>query len=140
MTEEDLEEITKEWSTNLLVLADPAELSDIDIPEAAQNTLGPSKTKKTTKMKKDEEIQDIDNKSIRTTSISPKQEGNDEEFEQRLEDEEDTLKKRKVSPLKPSSRKKPGTLVTKMKTMLTPDDFNFLLNTMNEAIEEITEK
>jgi hypothetical protein len=27
-----------------------------------------------------------------------------------------------------------------MKTMLTPDEFNFLLATMNEAIEEITEK
>jgi hypothetical protein len=40
LTEEDLEEITKEWSADLLVSADPSELSDIDSPEAAQNTLG----------------------------------------------------------------------------------------------------
>jgi hypothetical protein len=35
MTEEDLEEITKEWSTDLLVSVDPAEISDTDNPEAA---------------------------------------------------------------------------------------------------------
>jgi hypothetical protein len=140
LTEEDLEEITKEWSTDLLVSADPIELSNIDSPEAAQDTPGPSKMKKTMKTKKDEEIQDIDNRSVRTASISPEQEGNDEEVKQRPEDEEDSSKKRKVSPLKPSSQKKPRTPVTKMKTTLTPDDFSFLLTTMNEAIEEITEK
>jgi hypothetical protein len=30
LTKEDLEEITKEWSTDLLITADPAEVSDID--------------------------------------------------------------------------------------------------------------
>jgi hypothetical protein len=30
LTEEYLEEITKEWSVDLLVLADPAEISDVD--------------------------------------------------------------------------------------------------------------
>jgi hypothetical protein len=28
--EDELEEITKEWSTNLLVPTDPAEMSDVD--------------------------------------------------------------------------------------------------------------
>jgi hypothetical protein len=46
MTEEDLEEITKEWSMDLLVPTDPTEISDIDSPRTAQDTLGPSKTKK----------------------------------------------------------------------------------------------
>jgi hypothetical protein len=46
LTEEDLEEITKEWSVDLLVSADPAEMSDIDSPRTAQDTPGPSKTKK----------------------------------------------------------------------------------------------
>jgi hypothetical protein len=32
LTEEDLEEITKEWSANLLIPANPAEISDIDNP------------------------------------------------------------------------------------------------------------
>jgi hypothetical protein len=34
MTEEDLEEITKEWSTYLLIIAYLVEVSDIDSPEA----------------------------------------------------------------------------------------------------------
>ena len=32
LIEEDLEEITKEWSANLLIPANPAEISDIDNP------------------------------------------------------------------------------------------------------------
>jgi hypothetical protein len=30
MIEEDLEEITKDWSVDLLILADPMEMSNID--------------------------------------------------------------------------------------------------------------
>jgi hypothetical protein len=33
LTEEDLDEITKNWSTNLLIPADLAEISDIDSPK-----------------------------------------------------------------------------------------------------------
>jgi hypothetical protein len=40
----------------LLVLEDLAEMSDIDNPDVAQDTPGPSKTKKTKKMKKVEEV------------------------------------------------------------------------------------
>jgi hypothetical protein len=47
LTEEDLEEITKEWSANLLIPADPMEISDIDNPEAMQDTPKPSNTKNT---------------------------------------------------------------------------------------------
>jgi hypothetical protein len=32
LTEEELEEITKEWLMDLLIPADPAEISDIDNP------------------------------------------------------------------------------------------------------------
>jgi hypothetical protein len=53
LIEEDLEEITKEWLVDLLVAADIADISDINSPEAAQDTPGPSKTKK---MKKPEEV------------------------------------------------------------------------------------
>jgi hypothetical protein len=35
LMEEDLEEITKEWFTDLLIPSHPVEMSDIDIPEAA---------------------------------------------------------------------------------------------------------
>jgi hypothetical protein len=56
LTKEDLEEITKEWSTNLLVSTNLAEMFDINSPEDAQDTPGPSKTKKTQKTKKVEEV------------------------------------------------------------------------------------
>jgi hypothetical protein len=79
MTEEYLEEITKEWSVDLLVSADPTEMSDIDSPGTAQDTLGPSKTKKAKTTKKTEEVQDVDSLFVRMTSITLDEEGDDEE-------------------------------------------------------------
>jgi hypothetical protein len=132
---------------NLLVPTDPIEMSNIDSPETAQDTLGPSKTKKEKSTKKTEELEDVDSLSIRMDSITPDEVGDDEEGTetQRVEvplpqDEEDSLKKRKVSPLKSSSRKKPRTPVTKMKTTLMLDDFDFIVTMVNDASKEIIEK
>jgi hypothetical protein len=50
------------------------------------------------------------------------------------------MKKRKGSPLKPSSRKKSRTPVTKMQTTLTLDDFNFIIAALNDASLKIVEK
>jgi hypothetical protein len=50
------------------------------------------------------------------------------------------LKKRKGSPLKPSSWKKLKATMTNMKTILTSDDFNFLIETLQDASLEIAEK
>jgi hypothetical protein len=75
LTEEDLEDITKDWLVNLLILADPVEISDIDNPKTAQDTPGPSKTKKT------KEFQELDNASMKTASISPEQGGDREELD-----------------------------------------------------------
>ena len=63
LVEEDLEEITKDWSMNLLILAHPVEISDIDNPETTQHTPGPSGAKKT------EEVHRIDSASEKTASI-----------------------------------------------------------------------
>ena len=82
MTEEDLEEITKEWSTNLLVSTDPVEISDIDSPGTTQDTPRPSKTQKTKNMKKAEEVQDIDSLSVRTDSITLDQGGEGDDLEE----------------------------------------------------------
>jgi hypothetical protein len=141
LTEEDLEEITKEWSVDLLVPADPVDISNIDSPEDTQDTPGPSKMKKTMKTKvtkKTEEVQDVDNYSIKIASVTPNQEGNNddlEEVEQHPEEEVEYPKKRKGSPLKSSSKKKAKATMNKMKTTLNHDDFNFLLATLNEAKE-----
>jgi len=67
---------------DLLSLADPLEISDIDSPENAQDTPRPSRTKMT------EEVQDLDIASMNTSSISLEQgddgeEFNDKEVEQR---------------------------------------------------------
>jgi hypothetical protein len=104
-----------------------------------QDTPGPSKTKKT------EEVHDLDSASMKTASISPEQGGddaelNDTEVEQQQGDEVDPLKKRKGSPLKPSSRKKSKATMMKMQTVLTSDDFDFLVAALNDASLEIAEK
>jgi hypothetical protein len=48
LIEEDLEEITKDWSEDLLIPTDPAEMFDLDSLETVhkeQDTPGPSKMK-----------------------------------------------------------------------------------------------
>jgi hypothetical protein len=149
MIEEDLEEITKEWLSNLLTSVDPVEISDIDSLEAAQDTPGPSRTKKTKETNNPEEVQDIDSISVRTASITQDEEGYEEEGakseQQQVEvpppmDEADSSKKRKVSALNSSSRKKPRTLVTKMQISLTLDDFDFIIAAVNDASKEIIVK
>jgi hypothetical protein len=139
LMEEDLEEITKEWSANLLIPTNPTEISDIDIPETTLDTPRPSRTKKT------KEVQGLDSASVNTTSISPEKGGDgkeldDKEVEQKQGDEVDPLKKRKGSPPKPSSRKKSKASMTKMQTVLTSDDFDFLIAALNDASMEIAEK
>jgi hypothetical protein len=69
MIKEDLEEITKDWLTDLLVLAYPTKISDIDSPETTSDTPRPSKIKKT------KEVHDLDNASVKTSSISVEQGG-----------------------------------------------------------------
>jgi hypothetical protein len=139
LTEEDLEEITKEWSVDLLVPTDPAEISDINSPETGQDTPKPSEAKKT------EEVQELDITSVKTDSISLEQGGDgeelgDKEVEQRQGDEVDPLKKRKGLPSKPSSQKKAKATMTNMQTVLTSDDFEFLIASLQDASLEIAEK
>jgi hypothetical protein len=74
LTEEDIEDITKEWSADLLIPTNPVELSDIDSPEIVPDTPGPSK------MTKPEEVHDVGSASVRTASISPDEEGDGEEI------------------------------------------------------------
>jgi hypothetical protein len=79
--------------------------------------------------------------------VSPDRVGDDEvEAEQKPgevtppRDEVDPLKKRKVSPPKPSSWKKSKSTMTKMQTVLTSDDFDFNISALNDASLEIAKK
>jgi hypothetical protein len=77
LTEEELEEITKEWSVDLLIPTNLTDIYDIDSPEdidKEHNTPGTSRQKKT------EEVQ-----NLKTTLVSPNGGGDDEvEAEQKL--------------------------------------------------------
>jgi hypothetical protein len=66
LMEEELEDIKKDWSVDLLIPVYPREISDIDSPETAQDTPGPSRTKKI------EEVQELDSAFVNIASISPK--------------------------------------------------------------------
>jgi hypothetical protein len=82
---------------------------------------------------------------VKTASVSPDQGGDgeelyDKEVEQKQGDKVDTLKKRKGSPPKPFSWKKSKAFMTNMQTVLTSDNFDFLIASLNDASLEIEEK
>jgi hypothetical protein len=148
--EDDFEEITKDWSADLLIPIEPTEMSNPDSPETMHKE---HDTPKPSRRKKAEEVQDLNSTSGKTASVSPDRGGDDEveeingkEDEQKQgevrppRDETDPMKKRKFSPLKPSSRKKSRATVTKMQTVLTTDDFGFIIAALNNASQEIVEK
>jgi hypothetical protein len=139
-----MEEITEEWFANLLIPANPVEIFDLDSPK---DTHKEQNTPRTSRRKKTEEVQNLSSTSGKTTSVSIDQGGDDEvEVEHKLgkvtppKDEIDPQKKRKVSSLKPSSRKKLKATMTKMQTVLTSDDFDFIIAALNDASLEIAEK
>jgi hypothetical protein len=70
LTEEDLEEITKEWSVDLLIPTNPADISDLDSPKDTH--------KERNTPKKIEEVQNLSSTSRKTTSVSLDRGGDDE--------------------------------------------------------------
>ena len=127
---------------DLLIPKDPMEMSDLDSTEATHDTPGPSKIKKT------EEVHDLDSASMKTASISVDKGGDGREIdgaevEQNKgevtlpRDKEDPSKKRKVSPPKPSSRKKSKTSMTKMQTTFV-GHYNFLINSNNQVKHKLS--
>jgi hypothetical protein len=124
LTEEDLDEITKDWSADLLIPADPTEMSDPELIGSSEATHKEHDTPGTSRRKKTEEVQNLSSASDETASVSPGRGGDDEvdreetngkEDQQKQGevtpprdpvDEADPSKKRKVSPMKPTSRKK----------------------------------
>jgi hypothetical protein len=123
------------------------DLDRLETTHKEHDTPRPNKTKKT------EEVQDLSSASGKTASVSPNR-GGDEEVEDLNgkgvgqkpgeetlpRDEVDPLKKRNFSPLKPSSLKTSKATVTKMKTVLTVDDFDLIIATLNDASLEIVDK
>jgi hypothetical protein len=105
------------------------------------------------RMKKTKEVQDLSSALGKTASVSPNRGGDDkvEEINGKgskqkpgevtpPRDEVDPLNKRKVSPLKPSSQNKSKATMNKMKTVLTTNDFDFIIIALNNALSKIVEK
>jgi hypothetical protein len=157
-------EITKEWPAKFLVPVEYVELSDPNIIESPLVTRteydGHSSAKK---KKKKEEVQDIesyekDNASEETVLDSPVGGGGDEvnqeeggKDEEKQDKGESTLpkdplttteasQKRKVSPDKPSARKKACANKIQLKNVLTVDDVDLIIAAIEDALEDIPQR
>jgi hypothetical protein len=158
LTEEDMEEITKEWPEELLVPVNHAELSDPDLIGSLVVTREEYDAPNSSRKKKKEDVQEIHNTSEETASDSPSRGGDDEVDKEEKEGEEDkqkqgevtpprnpleeaeTSKKRKVSPMKPTSRKKSKASKPKLQTVLMVDDFDFIIAAVSDASEDILQR
>jgi hypothetical protein len=116
----------------------------------AKDILGPSRRKNT------EEAQNLRSTSEGTASVSPRRGGDDEVEETKRKedqqkqgevtpprdpaDEADPLKKRKVSPMKHTSRNKSRETFTNMQTILTVYDFDFIIAAIADASQDILQK
>jgi hypothetical protein len=108
--------------------------------------------------KKKEDVQEIHNTSEETASDSPSRGGDSEVDKEEKEGEEDkkkqgkvtpprnpleeaeTSNKRKVSPTKPTSRKKSKASKLKPQNVLTVDDFDFIIVAVSDASEDIFQR
>jgi hypothetical protein len=78
LTEEDLEEITKEWPTEFLIPVDQAELSNPNLIGSLVVTHEEYDAPNSSRKKKKEDVQEIHNTLEETASDSPRGGGDDE--------------------------------------------------------------
>jgi hypothetical protein len=161
LTEEDLEEITKEWPTEFLIPVAKVELSDPNLIGSPVVTREEYNAPNSSRIKKNEDVQELSSASEETASDSPGGgEGDEVDKEEKEEkageedklkqgevtppwnplDDTDPSKKRKVSPMKPTSWKKSKARKPKIQTVLTIDDFNFIIIAVSEASQDILQK
>jgi hypothetical protein len=164
LTNEDMEEITKEWPVEFLIPVEDVELSDPDIIGSPLVTrvehYGQTSAKK---RKKKEEMKNIetdeeDNASKESSFDSPTGGGGDEVNQEEGRGkgdnqdngevtppkdpptEAETSKKRKVSPQKPSERKKTHANKPQSKNVLTEDDVSLIIASMEDTSEDILQR
>jgi hypothetical protein len=156
LTDEDIEEITKDWSVELLIHTDPTEMSEPELIGSPETNHEAKDLPRSSKRKKTEEVQNLSSASKGTASVSPRRGGDDkveetngkEDQQKQGEvtpprdpaDEVHPLKKRKVYPMKPTSQNKSKSTLTKMQTVLTVDDFNFIIAAVADASQDILQK
>jgi hypothetical protein len=89
LTEEDIEEINKEWLVDLLIPIDLAELSDPDLIGSPMITREEYDALGSSRRKKKEEIQELNSTSKETALDSPGGGGDDEVDKEKDDGEED---------------------------------------------------
>jgi hypothetical protein len=155
LTEEDMEEITKEWPAEFLVPVEQTELSDPDLIRSPVVTREEYDGPNSSRRKKKEEVQEMNNASKETTPDSPGGGGDDEVDQEENEGEEnkqeqgevtppkdpiteaETSKKRKVSLKKPSAWKKSRENKPQLQTVLTVDDIDLIIVVVSDTSEDI---
>jgi hypothetical protein len=122
-----MEEITKEWPTKFMVIVEDTKISNHDIIRSQffiqAEYVAPCSSRK----KKKEDVQEIKNALVKTASDLPR-------------DEAETSKKRKVSPMKPSSRKKSKANKPKIQTVLTMDDIDLIIDAISDTTKYILQE
>jgi hypothetical protein len=97
LTEEDMEEMTKEWPEELLVPVNQTKLSDPDLIGSAVVTCEEYDAPNSRRKKKKEDVQEIHNTSEETASNSPNGGGDNEVDKKEKEGEEDKQKQGEVT-------------------------------------------
>jgi DNA-binding PadR family transcriptional regulator len=92
LTEEDMEEITKEWPIDLLIPVEWVELSNPDLIKSPMVTREEYGAPNCSRRKKKEEVHELKNASEETTSDSPKGGGDDKVDKEEDKGEEDKKK------------------------------------------------
>jgi hypothetical protein len=95
LTEEDLDEITKDWSAELLIPTEPVEMSDPEL-DSSETTHKEHDTPGTSRRKNIAEVQDLSSASEKTASVFPCQGGDDKVEE--INGKEDEQKQGEVTP------------------------------------------
>jgi hypothetical protein len=158
LTKEDLEEITKEWPVEFLIPVAKEELADPNLIGSPVVTHEEYNAPRSSRRKKNEDVQEISSASEETALDSPsggggdkvdkedkeeksgeedKQEKGEVTLPQNPLDDTDPSKKIKVSPMKPTSWKKSKENNLKIQTVLTIDDFDFIIIVILDASQAI---
>jgi hypothetical protein len=155
LTKEDMEEITKEWPAEFLIPVNQEELFDPDLIDNLVVNREEYDAPNSIRRKNKEEVHKLKNASEETSSDSPRGGGGDEvekeendRKEEKLKqgevtpprdpiDEVETSKKRKVSPKKPTSRKKSKANKPSFQTVLTMDGIDLIIVVVSDTSEDI---
>jgi hypothetical protein len=100
LTEEDMEEITKEWPVEFLIPVEQIELYEPNLIGSPVVTREEHSTPNNNKKKKKEEVHELSSASKETTPDSPEGGGGDEVYKEEDEAEEYKHKQGEVTPPK----------------------------------------